>query len=332
MSDPGRPILVTGGSGQLASALAARAEAIQNGLIQKGPIQDGLGNHGQIEGEKIGGGPIGGRLIRVGRPAFDFDQPQSLVATFRATRPRLVINAAAYTAVDKAESDAAAAFRANRDGPRILAELCRDAGVPLIHVSTDYVFDGRKATPYVETDPVAPQGVYGASKLAGEEAVLASGAHAIILRTAWVYAETGKNFVRTMLSLGKTRDRLTVVADQVGCPTLAGDLAEAILRIVGVLDRTGWQPQYGGLFHAAGAGETSWHGLAVASFQAAARHGAAEPTVVPIATADWPTPAKRPANSRLDCARLHAVFGVSLPQWRDSLTRTIDQIYATAPP
>ena len=297
MSDTGRPILVTGGSGQLASSLAG-----------------------------------GAGVLRVGRPEFDFDRPDTIAAAFRAANPRLVVNAAAYTAVDAAESDSDAAYRANRDGPAILAGLCAAADVPLIHVSTDYVFDGSKTQPYVETDPVGPQGVYGASKLAGEEAVVASGAKAIILRTAWVYAATGKNFVRTMLTVGKTRDRLSVVGDQVGCPTTADDLADAIRTIVGRLDRGGWDPAYQGIFHAAGSGETSWHGLAVATFQEAARHGAKVPAVASIATADWPTPVKRPANSRLDCSRLQHVFGIRLPHWRGSLTRTVDTIFATAPP
>jgi dTDP-4-dehydrorhamnose reductase len=237
--------------------------------------------------------------------------------------------AAAYTAVDAAESDADAAYRANRDGPAILARLCATAGIPLIHVSTDYVFDGAKPTPYVETDPVAPQGVYGASKLAGEQAVLEAGGQAIILRTAWVYAATGKNFVRTMLNLGKTRDRVTVVADQYGCPTNATDLADAIGAIIRRLEQTGWQADYRGVFHVAGAGETSWHGLAVATFEEAARHGSRVPEVAPIATADWPTPAKRPGNSRLDCAKLRETFGATMPHWRSSLSRTIDAIFAT---
>jgi dTDP-4-dehydrorhamnose reductase len=292
-----RPILVTGGTGQLASALAH-----------------------------------GAGIYRVGRPDFDFDRPETIETAFRAAAPRLVVNAAAYTAVDKAESEAEAAYRANRDGPAILARLCARADIPLIHVSTDYVFDGTKPDPYLEIDPVAPQGVYGASKLAGEEAVLMSGAKAIILRTAWVYAATGKNFVRTMLAVGKTRDRLTVVADQHGCPTTATDLADAILAIVARLDRTGWDPGYRGIFHAAGSGATTWHGLAVATFEEAGRHGANVPEVRPIATADWPTPAKRPANSRLDCTRLDVVFGVRLPHWRESLTRTVETIFATAPP
>jgi dTDP-4-dehydrorhamnose reductase len=291
-----RPILVTGGTGQLASALA----------------------HAPC-------------VVLAGRPAFDFDHPDTIEAAFRLAAPWLVVNAAAYTAVDAAESDAEAAYRANRDGPAILARLCAEAGIPLIHVSTDYVFDGTKPEPYTETDPVAPQGVYGASKLAGEEAVLNSGVKAIILRTAWVYAATGKNFVRTMLNAGKARDRLNVVADQHGCPTTAEDLADAIMAIIARLDKFGWDPAYGGVFHAAGSGATTWHGLAVATFEEAGRHGARIPEITPIATADWPTPAKRPANSRLDCSRLDAVFGVRLPHWRGSLTRTIDTIFAGSP-
>lgn len=290
-------ILVTGGTGQLASALASAAD-----------------------------------VTVVGRPDFDFDRPETVASVFRAVAPTLVVNAAAYTAVDKAESDSEAAYRANRDGPAALAALCAGAGIPLIHVSTDYVFDGLKTEPYVEDDAVAPQGVYGASKLAGEQAVLASGANAIILRTAWVYAAMGKNFVRTMLAVGKARDRLTVVGDQHGCPTVAADLADAILAIAATLGRTGWRPEYRSVFHAAGTGATTWHGLAVATFQEAARFGAKIPEVVAIRTEDWPTPAKRPANSRLDCGKLERVFGVRLPPWRESLTRTVDRIFVTAPP
>lgn len=289
-------VLVTGGSGQLAQALEAAADV---------------------------------PLRRVGRPVFDFDRPDSIAATFHAVAPSLVVNAAAYTAVDMAEDDAEAAYRANRDGPAELARLCAAAGVPLIHVSTDFVFDGAKGAPYVETDPTSPLGVYGASKLAGEQAVLASGAHAVILRTAWVYAPVGKNFVRTMLAVGQTRDRLTVVADQKGCPTTAADLAEAVLAIGTRIAATGWRSEYGGVFHVAGTGETTWHGLAVAAFAEAARHGARVPEVAPIATADWPTKAKRPADSRLDCGKLATVFDLRLPEWRSSLARTIDAIYAS---
>jgi dTDP-4-dehydrorhamnose reductase len=292
------PILVTGGGGQLASALAAAAPHL---------------------------------VRRVGRPAFDFDRPESLAATLRDTTPWLVVNAAAYTAVDAAEQDAPAAWRANRDGPAELARLCDVAGIPLIHVSTDYVFDGTKGAPYLEGDPVAPLGVYGASKLAGEQAVLAGCARSVVLRTSWVYAPAGRNFVRTMLTLGQTRDRLTVVADQTGCPTTAADLADAILAIAARLQRDGWRDDYAGVFHAAGSGWTTWHGLATAVFAEAARHGARVPRVDPITTAEWPTPVKRPADSRLDCGRLAATFGVRLPDWQPSLARTIDAIFAAAP-
>ena len=291
----GQPILVTGGTGQLASALAAMATV-----------------------------PI----CRRGRPEFDFDRPKSIGETFYQANPWLVVNAAAYTAVDAAEQDAAGAYRANRDGPAELARLCAAAGVPLIHISTDYVFDGAKGEPYLETDRVAPQCVYGASKLAGEAAVLDACPCGVVLRTSWLYAPTGRNFVRTMLTLGKTRDRLTVVADQKGCPTTAADLAAAILDIAARIAASGWQDSYGGVFHAAGTGWTTWHGLASATFAEAGRHGAAVPRVDPITTADWPTPAKRPADSRLDCAKLSAVFGVRLPDWRPSLARTVDAMFA----
>jgi dTDP-4-dehydrorhamnose reductase len=291
-----RPILVTGGTGQLASALA----------------------------------DLGRQLVcRVGRPEFDFDRPETIEAVFRAADPWLVVNAAAYTAVDKAETDEAAAYRANRDGPAELARLCAAADVPLIHVSTDYVYDGDKPEPYVETDPVGPRSVYGASKLAGEQAIQASGARAIILRTAWVYAATGRNFVVTMLHLGRTRDLLRVVADQRGCPTSAADLAAAILAIATRLETGGWRDDMAAVFHAAGSGDTTWHGFAQAVFENAARHGVKAPlTVEAITTADYPTPARRPANSRLDCGRLEAVFGVRMPHWRDSLARTVDEIFA----
>ena len=284
-------ILVTGGAGQVATELAA------------------LG---------------GNRIVRVGRPEFDFDRPDSIAATFDRVRPAAVVNAAAWTAVDAAEAEEAAAFRANRDGPAALARLCAATDVPLIHLSTDYVFDGRKPTPYVETDPTGPMGAYGRSKLAGEQAVLGAGGRAVVLRTAWVYNATGKNFVRTMLAAALKTDTLRVVADQQGSPTHAADMAAAILA---VLDRMAdWRPEYGGVFHAAGTGSTTWHGFAEAIFTEAAQHGRRKPTVVPIATADWPTPAARPANSRLDCTKLSHVFGVQLPPWQPSLARTVAAI------
>ena len=287
-------ILVTGGGGQLALALAAAG---------------------------------GAAIRRVGRPELDFDRPDSVAEAFHAARPCLVVNAAAWTAVDAAESEPEAAMRANRDGPAALAALCEAAGIPLIHVSTDYVFDGAKGAPYVEEDPTSPTGVYGATKLAGERAVLAACSRAVVLRTSWVYSPTGKNFVRTMLGAAQKVPSLRVVADQQGCPTTAADLADAVLAVAARL-LGGWQPGWQGVYHAAGTGSTTWHGLAVATFEEAARHGHPRPEVVPIATADWPTPARRPADSRLDCGRLARVFDVRLPPWRPSLARTIDALLA----
>ena len=292
------PILVTGGSGQLAAALAEAAPAHR------------LAVH------------------RVGRPAFDFDRPGSIAEAFAESTPSLVVNAAAYTAVDAAEDDAGAAYRANRDGPAELARLCEAASIPLVHVSTDYVFDGLKGAPYVETDPVAPQGVYGASKLAGEQVVLATCSRAVVLRTSWVYSPIGRNFVRTMLAAGQRNSQLRVVADQKGCPTSAPDLAQAILRIAARLTAEGWRDCYAGIYHAAGTGAATWHDVAVATFAAAARHGMAAPTVTPIATSDWPTRAKRPPDSRLDCGKLAAVFGLRLPPWHDGLARAVASIFA----
>jgi len=286
-------ILVTGGTGQLAGALEDAALACN--------------------------------VQRVGRPDFDFDRPESIDETFFATTPALVVNAAAYTAVDAAETDPEAAARANHAGPARLAALCSRAGVPLIHISTDYVFDGTKGAPYVEADSTAPQGVYGATKLAGEHAVLQSGARAVVLRTSWVYAASGRNFVRTMLNAGRVRDVVRVVADQKGCPTTAVDLAAVILAIAERILSQGWQDRFGGIFHAAGTGWTTWHGLACATFaEAAARApGIRIPTVESITTADWPTPARRPPDSRLDCEKLARIFGLRLPPWEDGLTRTM---------
>jgi dTDP-4-dehydrorhamnose reductase len=290
------PILVTGGAGQLATALARE----------------------------------GGEAIRVvGRPSFDFDHPDTIDRAFAEAAPGLVVNAAAWTAVDAAEAEPEAAFRANRDGPARLARLCAEAGIPLIHISTDYVFDGNKGAPYVETDPTGPTGVYGASKLEGEQAVLASGARAIILRTSWVYSATGRNFVRTMLNLGETRDSLRVVADQKGCPTSACELGRIILDIAERLTE-GWRAEYGGVFHSAGDGWTTWHGFAEAIFEAASRYGRRRPSVAPITTAEFPTPARRPADSRLDCGKLERVFGLRQPPWPGSLASTIQTLLAPA--
>ena len=285
-------ILVTGGAGQVATAL------------------------GHYQGVTV-----------TGRPDFDFDRPDTIKAVFDRAAPTLVVNAAAWTAVDAAESDEDGTRRANAEGPAVLARLCRAAGVPLIHISTDYVFDGDKGAPYTEDDAPAPTGVYGSTKLSGEQAVLDSGATAAVLRTSWVYSSTGRNFVRTMLNAAQKTDTLRVVGDQRGNPTAAADIAAAVMEVGRQL-----RPESAGVYHMAGTGETTWHGLAVATFESAERHGRTRPTVHAIATADWPTPARRPADSRLDCAKLARVFGVRLPPWRDSLRRTVDELLAPKPP
>jgi dTDP-4-dehydrorhamnose reductase len=294
------PILVTGGSGQVAQALGRLA-----------PARD-------ME------------VVVLGRPAFDFDNPETIAAAFASLPWRLVVNAAAYTAVDAAEADEAGAARANSDGPQMLATLCARAEIPFIHISTDYVFDGSKGRPYLETDQTNPTGAYGRTKRDGEVRVLKAGGQAIILRTAWVYSDTGKNFVRTMLSAGARLPKLRVVADQTGSPTAAADLATAILDIIAVIGREGWHPRFGGIFHVTGSGETTWHGLAVAAFEEARRHDGPFPEVEAIATADWPTPAQRPADSRLDNGKLARTFGVTLPHWRESLARTVDSLFGSS--
>ena len=294
------PILVTGGTGQLAQA-----------LLRANP----------------------GRVRVVGRPEFDFDQPDTVAAAVQAHRPAVVINAAAYTAVDAAEAAPEAAARANADGPARLAQACRALSIPLIHVSTDYVFDGLKSEPYIETDPTTPAGVYGRTKLAGEVAVRAAHPGAVILRTSWVYARHGRNFVLTMLNAGKRAPRLRVVADQLGCPTNADDLAAACLivadRLLAVAEQPGRSDSCGGIYHAAGQGDTSWHGFAEAIFAEAGRYGWPQPPIDPIATTDWPTPAARPANSRLNCNKLAKAFGARLPDWRVSLASAVEDICST---
>ncbi|MGE4482615.1 dTDP-4-dehydrorhamnose reductase [Acidocella sp.] len=294
-------ILVTGASGQLGDALARRLST------------------------------RGIPFIAVRRPGFDFEKPETIAACFENAKPSLVINAAAYTAVDKAETDQEAARAGNHTGPLALAKLCEAADIPFIHVSTDYVFDGNKGAPYLETDPTSPTGFYGATKRDGEDAILATGAKAVILRTAWVYSAHGKNFARTMINAGRKMPVLRVVADQRGTPTAAGDLADAVLAIMDKIEATGWRPEYRGIFHTTNHGETTWHGFATAIFEDAARHGYKAPEIQPIATADWPTPTRRPPDSRLDCDKLARVFGVTLPEWRRSLPGIVDELLRDAP-
>ena len=249
----------------------------------------------------------------------DFHQPGSLAALLDRVQPTVVVNAAAYTAVDRAEEDRDAAFRANAEAPGVLARWCAQAGVPLVHYSTDYVFDGQGTRPYREDDATAPLGVYGASKLAGEDAIRAAGGRHLIFRTAWVYASHSANFLRTMLRVGAERDVLRVVADQVGTPTPAALIADVTAQAL----------QHGGglsgTWHLTAKGETSWHGFAEAIFAEAVAAGVLPraPKVEAITTAEYPTPAKRPAYSHLDVAKLEQDFGVVLPRWQDGLKRVI---------
>jgi dTDP-4-dehydrorhamnose reductase len=257
-----------------------------------------------------------------GRDRIDLAQPAATREAVVAEKPDLVINAAAYTAVDKAESEPELAFTVNRDGPAALAEACQAIGAPLMHVSTDYVFDGSKRGAYVEEDPVNPASVYGASKEAGESAIRARLPAHVIIRSSWIYAPMGQNFVRTMLRLGRERPELRVVDDQIGSPTAAEELARAVQGAAGALLAGG--SDYG-TFHFAGSGSTSWFGLAQAIFELAE---GPRPRLIPIPTSGYPTPARRPANSVLDSSRFARLYGVTARPWRDSLARCLKEIAA----
>lgn len=251
--------------------------------------------------------------------ALDVTRLDHIRDLIRTQRPDVVVNASAYTAVDRAESEPELAFRVNAEAPGAMAESCAEVGSRLIHFSTDYVFDGSATRPYREDHATSPLGVYGASKLAGERAVRNVAADALILRTAWVYALHGQNFLRTMLRLGAERAELRVVADQFGCPTPAWLIADTTATLMRD------QPRLHGVLHLVAGGVTSWHGFARAIFEAAHERGLLErvPRVIAIATADYPTPARRPAYSVLDCGALETHLREHLPEWRDSLFRTL---------
>ena len=254
----------------------------------------------------------------------DFDQPDSLAVLLQRIRPDVVVNAAAYTAVDRAEEDRDAAWRANAEAPCVLARWCAQASVPLVHYSTDYVFDGQGKRAYREEDITSPLGVYGASKLAGEEAIGAAGGRHMIFRTAWVYASHGQNFLRTMLRVGAEREELRVVADQVGTPTPAALIADVTAQAIQ------HPTALSGTWHLTANGETSWHGFAEAIFEEAQARGliSQRPRVLPITTAEYPTKAQRPAYSRLDTTRLQADLGIVLPDWREGLARVMGEFAA----
>lgn len=288
------------------------------------------GREGQVVRSLIERGALAGvTVVPLGRPKLDLaGSADSLAAAIRAEAPDVIVSAAAYTAVDKAENERELAFAINEQGPRAIATVARDVGVPLIHLSTDYVFDGAGDRPYSEEDATAPNGVYGASKLAGEQAVLAGQPNSAVLRTAWVYSPFGSNFVKTMLRLAGDRDEISVVADQRGNPTSAFDIADGVLAVARNL-RNGKDAAHRGLFHMSGAGEATWAEFAEAIFAASREAGGPAARVKHITTADYPTAAKRPANSRLNTAKLAGAHGVRLPDWRQSLkgvvTRLLEQ-------
>ena len=275
------------------------------------------GCRGQVGVEVVRALGSDAQVIAHDRGSLDLARPADIVARVREARPQVVVNAAAYTAVDRAESDAAAAEAVNAVAPGILADECRRAGALLIHYSTDYVFDGAKQEPYVESDEVNPLNVYGRTKLEGERAIAASGCEHLILRTSWVYGPHGKNFLLTMLRLARERDELRVVDDQHGAPTSSLQLARLTRELI-----LAPKARASGVFHASAAGETTWFGFAQAIF---ARRPAA-PRLVPIASSEYPTPARRPRNSVLSSERLASVLGERLGDWRHGLDEVLGSI------
>lgn len=270
---------------------------------------------------------LGDAALPLTRAEADLSQPQSLAAALDALQPDAVINAAAYTAVDKAEEERELAMRINAESPSAMARWCAARDIPFVHFSTDYVFDGKGESPWRENDPKAPLNHYGASKLAGEDAVQAAGGKHLILRCSWLYDAQGKNFFNTMLQLGKERETLRVVADQWGAPTYAPQLAECSLKVLRAALAMEAFPA--GVYHLANTGFITWHGFAEAIFAAARENGAqlCVKTVEPILSSAYPTPAERPRNSRLNCSKIHTVFGAVLPKWEQGLAQAIEVKY-----
>jgi dTDP-4-dehydrorhamnose reductase len=269
----------------------------------------------------------GDEVVAIGRPELDLAQAATVERAIARVAPAVVVNAGAYTAVDKAEEEADAVRAINCEGPRVVAATCARLDIPVVHISTDYVFDGRKGPPYAEGDPTGPLNAYGRSKLESERNVAASCKRHIILRTSWIYSPFGHNFVKTMLRLAQAKPEIGVVSDQIGNPTYAIHLADAILKIS---HRVVSEPEtkgLAGIYNAAGMGDTTWCGFAEEIFRCSRSLGGPDAKLHPIATADYMTSARRPANSRLDCRKLKHVFGISLPSWvegtRDCVTRLV---------
>jgi dTDP-4-dehydrorhamnose reductase len=302
----GQRILVTGGSGQVGEALQRTLAAL-------------------------------GEVVAPSRGDLNLEDTESIRRAMREVLPRWVVNAGAYTAVDKAESEPERTFAINAAAPGVFGEEAKKIGAAVIHFSTDYVFDGTKATPYVEEDVTGPLNVYGETKLAGERALSTSGAAHLIFRTSWVYGATGNNFVKTMLRLARGREHLKVVGDQRGGPTWSDELARMTAHVIGRLEKVmlggkcGLEDAVtpvGGIYHASGSGETTWCGFAA---QAIDELRKVKPdtrlaTVEAIPTSEYPTPAKRPMNSRLDCGKLERVFGWRMPEWSESLALVVGEL------
>jgi len=285
-----------------------------------------IGAKGQLGWELCRRGKNDGfDIVPLDIPEFDITHRAAVQNRVSHAGASLVINSAAYTAVDQAESEPELAFAINRDGPAHLASSCAKAGIPLIHISTDYVFDGNKESPYLETDSICPLGVYGKSKAEGETEVRKHLQKHIILRTAWLYGVHGNNFVKTMLRLGGEQEIIRVVADQYGCPTYAGDLADAILNITRRL-REGRNITWG-TYHCCGQGKTSWHGFSEKIFELARQHISLKvEKVAPIATTEYPTPAERPSNAVLDCSLIVRCLGIRPRPWQDGLEDMIKEM------
>lgn len=300
--DAKRTILVTGVNGQVGYELARTLQ--------------GLGN-----------------VVAVDRSRLDLSNLDQIRAVVRELRPALIVNPAAYTAVDKAEEERDLAMRINGEAPGVLAEEAKKLGAALIHYSTDYVFNGTKEGAYVEDDPTDPQNVYGRSKLAGEQAIAASGVNHLVLRTSWVYGTRGKNFLLTMLRLGAERRELKVVADQFGAPTWCNTIAtlssHLVAQVFAADDSAKWWTERSGIYHLCAGDSTSWHGFASTIFELADLPN--KPNTLPIPAADYPTPAKRPVNSRMSNDKLARVFGLAAPHWRDALTLCLTDGFPKSP-
>lgn len=284
------------------------------------------GKQGQVVSALVERGPQAGvGIIAVGRPEMDLTDPASIRRVLSEVKPDAIVSAAAYTAVDKAENEPELAFAVNAEGPAAIAAVAAELDIPVVHISTDYVFPGDKEGIYLETDATGPVSVYGKSKLAGEEAVAVATPNHAILRTAWVYSPFGANFVKTMLRLAETRDVVNIVADQHGTPTSALDIADAVIAIAKRLVSDP-DPKLRGVFHLTGQGEATWADFAEAIFAVLQEKKGKAVTVGHVTTDQYPTPAKRPANSRLSTEKLARTYGIVLPHWRQSTQLVLDRL------